>query len=55
MFQDSVSPAGFFRVKAKMALPDLMASLRSCSEARAAAMVSNAPELGNLSELTVVC
>lgn len=48
MFQLSVSPALFLRVKAKTALPCLMASLRSASEeVRAALMVSKASEAGN--------
>ena len=50
MFQLSVSPAAFLRVKAKMALPCLSASLRSASLAlRAAWIASKAAEEGNLS------
>ena len=52
MFQLSVSPAAFLRVKAKMALPCFRASLRSASLAlRAAWIASKASEEGNLSTL----
>ena len=52
MFQLSVSPAAFLRVKAKMALPCFRASLRSASLAlRAAWIASKASEEGNLSAL----
>jgi hypothetical protein len=54
MVQLSVSPAVFLRVKEKMALPCLMASLRSASLAlRAALMASKAAEAGNLSGFCV--
>lgn len=47
MCQLSVSPALFFRVNAKMALPFLIASLRSASEDwRASLMASKASEDG---------
>ena len=50
MCQLSVSPALFLRVKAKTALPCLMASLRSASLAPSASlMASKAGEAGNLS------
>lgn len=50
MCQLSVSPALFLRVKAKTALPCLIASFRSASlELRAALMASKAAEEGNLS------
>lgn len=50
MFQLSVSPAAFLRVKAKTALPCFMASLRSASEALRALLISSkAAEAGNLS------
>jgi len=47
MYQDSVSLEAFFSVKAKIALPFLMASLRSASlEEREAEMASKAAEDG---------
>jgi len=50
MFQLSVSPAAFLRVKAKTALPCLMASLRSASLALRASLISSkATDEGNLS------
>ena len=56
MCQLSVSPALFLRVKAKTALPCLMASLRSSGlESRAEAMASKATEEGNLSVARASC
>lgn len=56
MCQLSVSPALFLRVKAKTALPCLMASLRSSGlESRAEAMASKATEEGNLSVARAPC
>lgn len=50
MCQLSVSPAAFLRLKAKTALPCLIASLRSASLAwRALLMASKAADEGNLS------
>lgn len=50
MCQLSVSPAEFFSVKAKTALPSFKASLRSASLAvRTLLMASKAAEDGNLS------
>lgn len=55
MCQLSVSPALFFSVKAKIALPSLMADLRSASEdVRAALISSKALEAGNASALMSV-
>lgn len=45
--QLSVSPALFFRVKAKTELACLMASLRAASVLRAALIISKASEAGN--------
>ena len=54
MFQLSVSPAAFLRVKAKTALPCFMASLRSASLALRASLIwSKAAEAGNLSCVAV--
>jgi hypothetical protein len=51
MYQESVSPAVFLSVKAKMAPPFLMASLRSASEAeREREISSKAAEAGKESE-----
>lgn len=58
IFHESSSPALFLRVKAKTALPDLMASLRSASEEeRASFIASNATEEGNAAGrlLTFLC
>jgi hypothetical protein len=53
MCHDSSLPA-FFRVKAKMALPDLMAAWRSAGEAeREAWMASKAAEEGKSSRIRV--
>jgi hypothetical protein len=55
MCQLSVSPAAFFRVKAKTAFPCLTASFFSASlEFRAALMASKAAEEGNFSADHVV-
>jgi hypothetical protein len=56
MCQLSVSPALFFSVNANMALPFLMASLRSVSEDwRASLMASNASEDGKEAVQESVC
>lgn len=47
--QLSVSPALFFMLKAKMALPCLIASFRSASLCKASLIASKATEEGNLS------
>jgi len=49
MCQLSVSPAAFLRVKAKTALPCLMASFLSASLLSASLMASKAADEGNLS------
>jgi hypothetical protein len=54
-YQDSVSPAGFFNVKAKIAPPAcLMAALRSDSVERTEEMASKAAEEGKASESSVL-
>jgi hypothetical protein len=50
MYQDSCSEALFLSVKAKIAAPDLMASVRSAGEESAWAISSKAVEEGKASK-----